>query len=231
MEHLIRVLLARNEDERIKKLAANGLHWFYMSRSISKLKELAQKSSNYNEYTFPIFLKHNCVPKADTLWYKLINSREDSLAQSAVEKLEPDMYESAKVVQALIQVIKNPNPRRSSLNEACIRKFREIPTNKSLPVLIRLLNNRDYRDLALETLEKITGQDFGFDIIDWQKWFGRNRKFTPIIEEPVVTLDGNYSSDVDSSSYYSRYGENYPSSSGKEISVFLIPSLEKRERR
>ena len=110
MEHLIRVLLARNEDERLKKIAANGLHWFYMSRSISKLKELAQKSSNYNEYTFPIFLKHNCVPQSDTLWYKLINSREDSLAQSAVEKLEPDMYESAKVVQALIQVIKNPNP-------------------------------------------------------------------------------------------------------------------------
>ncbi len=222
--HLVRVLLTRNEDEKIKKLAVQQLHWFYSSASLSKLEELAKKSSNYNEYTFPIFLKHNCVPQSDTLWYKLINSREDSLAQSAVEKLDPNMYESAKVVQALIQVIRIPNSRRSSLNEACIRKFREISTNQSVPVLIRLLTNRHYRDLALETLEKITGQDFGFNIIDWQKWFDRNKNFTPIIEKPVVASDGSTSpSGSDFSSDYSRYEERYPSSSGKEISVFSYP--------
>jgi len=224
VDHLIRLLLTRNEDERIKKLAANGLHWFYFRGSLEKLKNLATKSSNYNEYTFPLFLKHNQVPNDEDLWWKLISSRDDSVARTAVEKLEPNMYESTKVVQALIQVIKNPNPRRSSLNEACIRKFREIPTNKSLPVLIRLLNNRDYKGLALETLEKITGQEFGFNIIDWQKWFGRNKNFTPIIEKPVVALDvATTPSDFDSSSYYSRYGEHYPISSNKEISIFSYP--------
>lgn len=183
VEDLMKVLISRREDSQIKKLAADGLSQFRSQDALEAMSRFAKMDRYYNEFTFPLFLSQGLVPKEDDLWAKLIKARDQSVAQLAITELGGSLVSSQKISDALVQRLKNTQDSHS-LKTRLIKKFTEIPTTKAASSLAWLLGNKKYRDIALETLTKTTGQSLGADVRKWQNWLRENKNFTPIVSTP-----------------------------------------------
>ena len=185
VEDLMKVLVSRREDSQIKKLAADGMSKFRSKDSLEAMGRFAKSNRNYNEFSFPLFLLQGAVPEEDVLWVNLIKARDQSVAKLAITELGGSLVSSQKIADALIQRLKNTQDSQS-LKNSLIKKFKEIPTNKAATSLAWLLGNVKYRDVALETLSKTTGQSFGLNIRKWQNWLRGNKNFNPIVSTPKV---------------------------------------------
>ncbi|MEK9773904.1 MAG: vWA domain-containing protein [Opitutae bacterium] len=232
VEELMKVLLARKEDSRLKTLVLEGMKSFRSKDSLDTMGKFAKVDRNCNEFTISLFLFHGLIPENDALWSSLIKSRDQKVAEVAINELGGSLVNSPKVADALIQRLKN-NQDSISLKSSCIKKFMEVPTNKAASSLAWLLGNSSYKELALKTLTSTTGQSLGYDISKWQKWIRQNKQFTPNVlpakefpSREVVELRRR-----SSNQYPDRYQENqYPSVLQKDI-VFSYPKPgEKRER-
>jgi Mg-chelatase subunit ChlD len=233
VEELMKVLLARKEDPRIKTLALEGMKGFRSKDSLDAISKFAKVDRNCNEFTFPLFLFHGLIPENDVLWSNLIKSRDPKVAELAINELGGSLVNSPKVADALIQRLKNSHDS-NDLKAACIKKFMEVPTNKAVSSLAWFLGNRSYKELALEVLTSTTGQSFGYDISKWQKWIRQNKQFTPKVlpAKEFPSREVVESRRKSSDQYPDRYQENqYPSVMQKDI-VFSYPKPgERRERK
>jgi hypothetical protein len=180
VKDLMKVLVSRREDSRIKKLAAESMSKFRSEDSLEAITRFAKLDRNYNEFTFPLFLSQGAVPEEEMLWTNLIKARDQSVAKLAITELGGSLVSSPKIADALVQRLSNSHDSTSLKNEL-IKKFTEIPTTKAASSLVWLLGNKKYRDIAYETLTKTIGQSLGFDIKKWQNWLRENKNFTPLV--------------------------------------------------
>ncbi len=224
VEELMKVLLARKEDPRIKTLVLEGMKGFRSKDSLDAMSKFAKVDRNCNEFTVSLFLFHGLIPENDVLWSNLIKSRDPKVAELAINELGGSLVHSPKVTDALIQRLKNSNDS-NDLKAACIKKFMEVPTNKAASSLAWFLGNASHKELALKTLTSTTGQSFGYDISKWQKWIRQNKQFTPKVlpAKEFPSREVVESRRKSSNQYPDRYQENqYPSVMQKDI-VFSYP--------
>ena len=135
VEELIKVLLKRKEDSRLKTLVLDGLKGFRSKDSLDSMSNFAKVDRNYNEFTISIFLFHGLIPENDVLWSNLIKSRDPKVAELAINELGGSLVDSPKVADALIQRLKNTQDS-ISLKSSCIKKFMEVPTTKAASSLL-----------------------------------------------------------------------------------------------
>lgn len=224
VEELMKVLLARKEDPRIKTLVLEGMKGFRSKDSLDAMSKFAKVDRNSNEFTFPLFLFQGVIPESERLWSSLIKSRDPKVAELAITELGGSLVSSPKIADALIQRLKNSHDS-NDLKAACIKKFMEVPTNKAASSLAWLLGNASHKELALQVLTSTTGQSFGYDISKWQKWIRQNKQFTPKVlpAKEFPSREVVESRRKSSNQYPDRYQENqYPSVMQKDI-VFSYP--------
>jgi len=178
VEDLLRVIANSDEDIRLTRLALEGLQQCQFAEIDEEISKFAKDSRNYNEFSIRIFYERGLIPNDDSHWLKLIKNENPVVAQIAVELLSDSKLQSSAFQELLWNKFKDKKTGYY-LQSACFNRLSEFPTQEFLLYLIDSLNNRSFRQAALEMLEKITGQKIGFNPFRWKTWLDRNAGFAP----------------------------------------------------
>ena len=178
VEDLMRVITNSDEDIRLTRLALEGLQKCKFPKIDEEISKFAKDVINYNEFSFIIFYERGLIPADDSHWLELIKNGNPVVAQIAVELLSNSKLQSSAFQELLWNKLKDKKTGYY-LQSACFNRLSESPTKEFLIYLIDSLNNRSFRQTALEMLEKITGQKIGFNPFRWKIWLERNAGFTP----------------------------------------------------
>ena len=68
----------------------------------------------------------------------------------------------------------------TAVKRAIIEALGGINTTKSAPILINLFKDKNLGSLAIDSMQRLTGQSFGNDPSAWRKWLGANKDFQPV---------------------------------------------------
>ena len=178
VQDLMRVIANSDEDIRLTRLAVEGLQQCQFAEIDEEISKFAKDSRNYNEFSFKIFYERGLIPNDDSHWLELIKNGNPVVAQIAVELLSDSKLQSSAFQELLWNKVKDEKTGYY-LQSACFDRLAESPSQKFFQNLIDSLNNRSFRQTALETLEKITGQKIGFNPFRWKTWLDRNAGFAP----------------------------------------------------
>ena len=171
VEDLMRVITNSDEDIRLTRLALEGLQKCKFPKIDEEISKFAKDVINYNEFSFIIFYERGLIPADDSHWLELIKNGNPIVAQIAVELLSNSKLQSSAFQELLWNKLKDKKTGYY-LQSACFNRLSESPTKEFLIYLIDSLNNRSFRQTALEMLEKITGQKL--DLIHFVGKYGWN---------------------------------------------------------
>ena len=178
VEDLMRVIANSDEDIRLTRLALEGLQQCQFAKIDEEISKFAKDSRNYNEFSIRIFYERGLIPNDDSHWLELIKNENPVVAQIAVELLSDSKLQSSAFRELLWNKVKDKKTGYY-LQSTCFNRLAETPSQKFVQNLIDSLNNRSFRQTALEILEKITGQKIGFNTFRWKTWLDRNSGFAP----------------------------------------------------
>lgn len=68
----------------------------------------------------------------------------------------------------------------TAVKRAIVEAFGGIATPKTAPLLINLFKDKNLGSLAIDSMQRLTGQTFGNDPSAWRKWLGANKDFKPV---------------------------------------------------
>ena len=191
VKYIIKVLADPEEDIRIKKLAQIGLNSFQSKEAEKEMLKQAKNWENYNEFTIKAFHDMEAIP--DSMWSDLIEKSDPLIAQLAVEYLTQPLLEKADIEKALTDAIEDKKTTYY-LRLACIEKLQESPSLNFLKSLLKILKKDGAGELALNALIETTGEDYQYNIKQWNLWLKTNdastlKKVVSVHKKKLIDLE------------------------------------------
>ena len=111
----------------------------------------------------------------------LMRSRDPEVLTVAIRAIGKKKDQSAQTVDKLLSKL---NEKESiSVKKAVVEALGGINSTKSAQALIGLIGDKVLTDPAIDSLQRLTGQQIGNDGTAWKKWHEANASFTPVNTE------------------------------------------------
>jgi len=160
----------KDENENVRKAAVEALEMIGDVRAVEGLQELIRdEDKDVRAQVFKTLLKFKDKRSVKSIIYALENSEDQKTRMRAVKVLGE--LRDPLAVDALIQVLVDEHFQFQMEAADALGK---IGDEKAVGPLIAILKSTWIVPLkvnASEALRKITGEDYGFSVEDWEKWW------------------------------------------------------------
>lgn len=181
----------------------------YKNEEVRKLLAKESKSSSANIHILQVLTSQqdsHCESVCEEI---IMRSNKEKLLTVAIRTYGRFKVHKLPVLKKLLTKLE---PRNStSVRRSIAEALGSVNNPEVAPILLNLMKDKAVGALAIDSMQRLTGQGFGNDPSAWRKWLGANKDFKPVNTPITEYLDAKRkkeeeerakNKDMDSAEFY-----------------------------
>lgn len=150
----------------------------FKNEEVRKLIAKEAKSSNANRHILQVLTSQQDTYSEAVCEELIMRSNDEKMLTVAIRNY--GRFKDHKI-PILKKMLTKLDPKTSTaVRRSVAEALGSVNNPQVAPILINLMKDKPVAALAIDSMERLTGQSFGNDPGSWRKWLAENKEFKPV---------------------------------------------------